>query len=229
MKKWMIVLLACSIGAANASLINKVFYSSDDDIKMACNMGTEVASMDRSKAEYLLNLFGGVKNAQVALKSAQGTIVPVSTPLYGVFNICYNLTNQLKPPPSVNVLRAAAKTRVSLYGEVKELSYARDWNVAIAFMDEAGQEIKRYFSTSKNVAQTDDWKVDCKDGCKWTGTNTYYFDTQKMEGFSEILAKSANMVVYASRGKGIEKYEVNPVLYPEFTQYDFTLKKLVQK
>lgn len=102
--------------------------------------------------------------------TADGTAF--QTPLGTIKSICGADGRSLRKKRTPSELTAM----VVLKGKLEELNDARSW-AAVLTVEKLGVETARLFPDNDSViASTSGWKADCSDGCKWVGSNYYYFN-----------------------------------------------------
>jgi hypothetical protein len=127
--------------------------------------------------------------------------VRFQTPLGGVKSACASDAQSLEVKPHPTNTKSLFAMVVAS-GTVSDLPDARRWNAVMIARNSKGKELARVMPDAlSQKGQLNNWEVSCADGCKWTGSNYYFFQLSNNAFRKAVFAGASVFVVNQERGE----------------------------
>lgn len=198
MKKWIAIGVFLLFWSAEGEKISSVLYPTAKEIQEACDFGYE----NYSNIQIVDNIY----ILSGSLGTGDGVIF--QTPVGGAKSTCSVDAKALRPKKYPEASFDIGM--VAVFGTVNELAEAKEWAVVMVVKDSKGKELARLSTNpSSQIGSFGNWKVDCSNGCSWSGGNYYFFSLNNALFKKAVLSGGAVSVISQQNGK-ISTYELLP-------------------
>jgi hypothetical protein len=196
MKRFVIV-FGCLLVAVAFAAPSDVLFPSKENVERVCTESHQTAKAN----DFRKNL------AVLDGELGRPNYVAFQSPLGSLKSTCAFLGKQLKKLVIPNEVPGL----VAVGGQVTELTEARDW-AAVFTVEKDGVETARLFPNDTSEAGSiKTWKVNCTGGCKWTGSNYYYFDFGQEE-FKQAVLDGGDVKIIVQKNGEIKTFSFPTVI-----------------